>query len=555
MNVYEQRMNQIVHAVAEKAWNQPLLPSGLWFHGDVRDNFYYASYLFAAAVDSDSAAELPFERREAKKRAEQVLDRVLGLQQRDPDRPMYGHWPLNLDPEPDAAAPHELPVELMGSLMAWFRRRYEREIDGRLAAELEASLEHIYRGGFYRKPLTVCNHHEAKYTAAKLIFGQLFKDSELLEDGKNSLKETLRRLRMDGMAEYGCLPWFWHWVQAFNCALEFAEDPGLRGNLEELLDELWSLRAAYYLRGAWAGARSRAWPHDAPKDGNPLHDFVQFGDFELPVEMPRTEYAGFLFYEAPEAARQKALQRSEPSEVRKVLRKTVDGTKRELHSYAYVTEHFAAGGLWERVREFDNEQLRWMFSLPVRQGGKGNQLYFFRPGEGYDPSGLDPRHQSGRMEVLYHQNVTLALFPPRERNDDREAGEVVGVLPEGEWICEPEALFGKAEGVLFAVFLSGRYEIRPMSGYSLVVCSAASVGVVVEALPVKEADQRGVRCLEDFAAWMAERKPAFELGGTSFAVDYNGVMTGDTLSLAGSSLGDFDPLVNGQRISFGNYTV
>lgn len=223
----------------------------------------------------------------------------------------------------------------------------------------------------------MCNHHEAKYTAAKLIFGQRFRDKELLEDGKQSLRDTLSLLRREGMAEYGCLPWFWHWTQAFTCALELAEEPELKQELYELLDELWSLRTSYYLKGAWVGAHSRGWPHDAPRDANVLHDYVQFGDFSLPEEMPRTEYAGFLFHKAPEAKRRLALNRSEPSEVRKVLMKSVDGEMRQLHSYAYVTEHYAAGGLWERVREFDNEQLRWMFSLPIRDGGKANQLYFF----------------------------------------------------------------------------------------------------------------------------------------------------------------------------------
>ena len=98
------------------------------------------------------------------------------------------------------------------------------------------------------------------------------------------------------------LPWFWHWTQAFTCALELMEEPELKRELHELLDELWSLRTFYYLKGAWVGAHSRGWPHDAPRDANVLHDYVQFGDFSLP-EMPRTEYAGFLFHEAPEADR------------------------------------------------------------------------------------------------------------------------------------------------------------------------------------------------------------------------------------------------------------
>lgn len=117
MNDYKERMNRIVRNVAEQAWRQPLLPSGLWFHGDVRDNFYYASYLFAASLDLE--IDPKFNRQEGKRLAEEVLGRVLRLQNKDAKSPMYGHWPLNLGPKPEAASPHTLPVELMGSLMVF----------------------------------------------------------------------------------------------------------------------------------------------------------------------------------------------------------------------------------------------------------------------------------------------------------------------------------------------------------------------------------------------------------------------------------------------------
>lgn len=551
MNAHENRKREIVRKVAEKAWNLPLLSSGLWFHGDIRDNFYYASYLFAAAVDP--AEVPPFERREAKQLAEQVLSRVLRLQDSDPDSSMYGHWPLNLGQAPDEAAPHELPAELMSSLMAYFHQTFGGRMSETLAAEFEAALQHAYRGGFYRKPLTLCNHHEAKYTAAKLIFGELFGDKDLLEDGARSLELTIERLRLEGMAEYGCLPWFWHWIQAFTCAMEFAEESGLKRKLADLLDELWTLRASCYLKGAWTGAHSRGWPHDAPRDANVLFDYVQFGDFGLPYEMPRTEYAGFLFHPAPEAACRLALDRKEPSELRRAVLKSVDGEKRKLHAYSYIAADYAVGGLWERVREFDNEQLRWLFSLPVRANGQGNQLYFFHPGEGYDPSGSDPRHQSGWTEVLYHKNVVMALYPLPEQ--EPVIKEVIGVLPAGEWIFEPEAMFGSAEGVYFAVYVGGgAYEVRPKSGYSLAVCSGSRIGIVVEAVSAGEAGERGAATLKDFAEMMAARRPLFHKNG-GLAAEYTGFITGDAMSLALLSSGSYDPCVNGIPISLGHYEI
>lgn len=553
MNDYKERMSLIVRNVAEQAWSKALRTSGLWFHSDVRDNFYYASYLFAASVDLELDPQ--FNRQEGKRLAEEVLGRVLRLQNRDPKSPMYGHWPLNLEPEPEEASPHVLPVELMGSLMVFFHRKFESDMSEGLAREFETALEHIYHGGFFRKPLTVCNHHEAKYTAAKLIFGQRFGDQELWEDGKQSLRDTLTVLRREGMAEYGCLPWFWHWTQAFTCALELAEDLQLKQELRELLDELWSLRTLYYLKGAWVGAHSRGWPHDAPRDGNVLHDYVQFGDFSLPEEMPRTEYAGFLFYEAPEAKRQLALNRSEPREVRQVVIKSVEGETRQLHSYAYVTESFAAGGLWERVLEFDNEQLRWMFSLPIRAEGKANQLYFFHPGEGYDPSGRDPRHQSEWMEVLYHKNVVLALYPLPESVDAGER-EVVGVLPEGEWLYESEALYGKVDEVYFAIHLSPEttYDIREQSGYHLVACRGNGIALTVEAVSVRDAEHTGIEQLAAFAQRMSRQKPDFITDG-GLEIEYTGWATEDQLSLKHQVSGSSVRRINGAECTFELYSV
>lgn len=546
MSQYQQRMNEIVRKVAAKARHQPLLTSGLWFHGDIRDNYYYASYLFAAAVSPEE--EPGFDRSEGKLLAEKVLHRVLELQQNDPDSPMYGHWPLNLHPVPEQAGPHELPVELMGSLMVYFYHNYARHMSSKLAESFEAALRNVYESNFYRRPLEHYGHHEAKFTAAKLIFGQRYSDQALVEDGRNCLQRTFELIQREGMAEYGSLPWFWHWIQAFTCAFELAEHEEIKAELAEMLDHLWTLRASLYLKGAWVGAHSRGWPHDAPRDANVLHDYVQFGNLTLPEEMPRTEYAGLLFRAAPESALRIALDRKQPSEVCRSILKTVEGQRRVLHSYAYITEQFAAGGLWERVKEFDNEQLRWLFSLPVRLGGLGNQLYFFHPGEGYDESGRDPRDQSEWTEVLYHQNVVMALYPLPES----VRGEVIGVIPEGEWLQEPDALYGQVEDTYFAVYLSGPYEIRRQDGYQLVVCRGRRSGVVVEAVGAAAANERGIFDLGKFASVMSHIQPRFKMD-REFQVEYTGMICGKGLSLYIKEEAGSEALIDGRPVCYDHY--
>lgn len=507
----EERRRLLIRRIAEQAYAQPLLEGGLWFYGDIRNNFYYASYLFAATVDE--TLPVSFDRRTAAARAQAVLLEVLALQNTVPGTPLYGHWPLGLAPVPREAKPHELPAELMGSLLAVFRRRYGERLDSMAAVRLDAALGHVYRGGFYRKPLARYHHHEAKYTAAKLIFGLLFDDRELLADGRDCVKRTLAHLRANGMEEYGGLPWFWHWVQAFAAALEFAAEAEgeerTASDLRALLNELWRIRADWYLGGAWVGAHSRGWPHDVPRDVNVLHDYVQFGGFPLPEELPRTEYAGLLFYPAPPEAMKTALDRSRPTELRKRI---VPVTAAEpWHSYAYIRAEYAAGGLWERVEEFDNEQLRWAFTLPVRADGSVNRLYFFHPGRGYADG--DPRHQSGRMAVLYDRSVVAAWFPGPDARD--AADFAVGVLPAGSWLERPNALYGRCDEALFAVYLSGPYTITERDGWREVRLAPLPGGVVVEALAVREAEKRGIADLEAFAAVMEVRRPVFAGGSVA----------------------------------------
>lgn len=451
------------------------------------------------------------------------------LQNRQPGTELYGHWPLGLNPVPRDASPHELPVELMGNLLAYFCKRYGGALNAQLRIVLNTAFGHIYRSDFYRKPVVTFGHHEAKYTAAKLIFGTMFADEILLEDGRQSLKDTLAYIRTKGMPEYGSLPWFWHWVQAFTCALELVppEDTELTTSLKEMLDHLWNVRAEFYLRGAWVGAHSRGWPHDVPGDANVLHDYVQFGDFQLPEMMPRTEYAGLLFYQASDEILAAAMNHQSPVEVRKITQKVVPTDPQPqplLHSYAYITEEFAAGGMWERVEEFDNEQLRWAFSLPVSGEGGANQLYFFHPGQGYNEG--DPRHQSRYMEVLYHKNVIISLFPIPQG----EKNTIIGVLPQGEWKQEPNTLYGQVGETYVVIYLSHSYQLQERSRFIEVSVAGMPGGVIVEALGIMKAAECGIIGLEAFAAAMAHKERNFEVGEV-LAANYTN-MDGESLVLS-----------------------
>lgn len=548
MTTYEQRQLELIRRIAIQAQKRPLLGSGLWFHHDIRDNFYYAAYLFAASIDAE--INVPFDKELTLASSSQMLLKVLKLQDRDPDSPTYGHWPLRLHPVPKEAEPDPLPAELMGSLLVYFYRDHQEYMSQPLQAAFETAFEHIYKSRFFAKELSEFNHHEAKYTAAKLIFGQMFRDYELVEDGHRSLVRTLRHVRENGMREYGALPWFWHWVQAFTAAWELVEDVDINRDLGDMLDYLWHERSLYYLKGAWAGPHARSLPHDAPKDMNVAFDYVQFGDFPLPEELPRIEFAGFLYYEAPEDVSRNALDRSIPMEVTKCAVRNggqETGAGGRIHKYVYMTEDYAIGGAWERVREYDNEQHRWDLTLPLGRSKSVNQLYFFHPGENYTE--LDPRHESDIGEVLFRKNVAMALFPIPEGEDDR----IVGVLPKGEWIREPNALYGLSGRTYIAVRLMRDCQVEELADRDAAESRGGPNGVVVEAIGSADVERLCIGSLQEFAAIMREHEPEFAADATK--VVYRSLSGDEELELSVGTDGRYQAVVNGDALTFAKYDV
>ncbi|WP_261807845.1 hypothetical protein [Paenibacillus sp. N3.4] len=550
MTNLQRRKDEVIGKIAAKAFWQPLLDSGLLFLDDIRDNFYYASYLFAASQEENEQVE--WDREQGKRKAEEILFRVLELQDQHSDSSTYGHWPLKLRPTPREASKNTLPVELMGSLMVYFYERYANVLNESLRFSFEQALLHIYQSNFYRKPLEHFGHHEAKYTAAKLIFGQRYKDKELLEDGYQSLQNTLSRITSMGMSEYGSLPWFWHWVQAFTCAWELSENVEIKHTLAQMLDYLWAERSTFYLGGAFVGPHARIWPHDMPRDTNVLHDYVQFGDFKWLEEMPRTEYAGFFAYEASTEVKHKALTRAMPMEVKRRVPKAAALAAHKddcLHSYVYITENYAMGGIWERSLEFDNEQHRWDIALPLDAVQGANHVYFFHPGSGYSEGDL--RHQSEYSEVLFHENTIIASYQLPEDQPDT----IIGCLPVGDWVEETSGLFGFCGNVYIAIHVQQPYQRVVLEDRSIVTSRGRSNAVVVACIDKNTANSLGIEDVHQFAKTAKQKQPSFtQVIEGDFRITYMNFKN-EILVLGSGPDSEMSRLVNGKAVDFTTYTV
>ncbi|CAG7652259.1 hypothetical protein PAESOLCIP111_06491 [Paenibacillus solanacearum] len=557
------RKQEVLRLAAEQAMTLPLSESGYWFHKDVRDNFYFAIHLFGYTAEG-APDWTEAKRNEGRELAVRMLYNVLKLQMQDASHPMYGHWPLQLGHDPASAKPHVLPVELMGCMLMFFYEKYREALPAELKSEISLSILHMYQSSVYRHPLKSMHHHEAKHTALKLLLGHEFGDEALLEEGIRCAQRMLRHVRTYGFKEYGCLPWHWHWIQAFTCVWDTVEDETARTVAGELLAYLWGLRAEAYLRGAWVGPHSRIWPHDAPKDTNTPLDYIAFGDFTAPQTFPRLEGAALYAYEVPAAVRERALAYAEPREVKRLIRFAgEDGEVTEsAHTYTYVTREYALGGIYERREEFDNEQLRWDVSLPLdsEPAAAGvNQLYFFHPGSKYAPG--DDRHASSYGEALFDKGAVLQLWALPENAAGDTFGQLVGCLPKGEWRFGEFGGCGKLGSVYAAFHAWGGGPVvitEKADRYSASVPLEAGrlAGIVVEVMSSEEAAALGIRDLDAWTAAAEERfSDAFKLLPDGLAASYRS-FSGSELRLEVRNDGMLvTRTVGGADPAFDDYTI
>jgi hypothetical protein len=183
----------------------------------------------------------------------------------------------------------------------------------------------------------------------------------------------------------------------------------------------------------------------------------------------------------------------------------VDGIVTEkAHTYSYITADYAVGGIWEWRQEFDNEQQRWVVTLPLTEttiADGVNQLFFFHPGDRY-MSG-DDRHASPYGEVLLHKDAVIQLWAlPEDASDVYPS--LIGCLPKGEWRFHGKSGYGRIGNLYTAFHLMNDFIIEEKADRISVASAvvSAALGVIVEAISSSEALAKGIETVDDFAAAM-----------------------------------------------------
>ncbi|RKL66912.1 hypothetical protein CR203_13870 [Salipaludibacillus neizhouensis] len=549
---FEKRRLEIISLAAEQALKLPFKKDNFWFLDDLRDNFYFATHLYAA-VHEDTIS-LSSDKKDSEKLAVEVILDGLRLQDRSPESDTYGHWPLHLSPKPSVAQPHPLPAELLSSFFLHFYNVYQDTFPTDLKEELQRSFQHIYESTFLDRVPESFSHHESKLYANQLMFGQYFNDQALANRGYKNMKELYEHVNEYGFREYGALPWLWHWTQAVTFARQFVVNTKSSDLLSKLLNLLWKNRVDFYFKGTWIGAHSRGLPHDIPEDRNNVIDYIQFGDFDIPKALPRLEGAGFLNHQVSNDLNDRATSHKKALEIKKKINMYMERDKvnhEAIHHYVYMTSDYALGGIWERTEEHMNEQHRWDVTLPIQTDGI-NQAYFFHPSEDYVAG--DERHESNRSNVMFNKNVIAATYDLTNSG----CNHVIGVLPKGSWLIEETNLYGLVDQSYFAIHLMHSFSHEKKEDRMLLKSEGKENGVVMEVISTEEASQYNITSLNQFKSSMEKQKAIFQINdNNTLKINYQSIHT-DSLSIE-SSLDlkekNCKRTVNGEDVNFIDYEV
>ncbi|MDF2652881.1 MAG: hypothetical protein K0Q73_8686, partial [Paenibacillus sp.] len=175
----------------------------------------------------------------------------------------------------------------------------------------------------------------------------------------------------------------------------------------------------------------------------------------------------------------------------------------------------------------------------------------FHPGLGYAEGDL--RHQSEYSEVLFHQNALIASY--QIPVDQPEL--TMGCLPVGDWVEEPNGLFGLCGHVYMAVHMQQSFQREVREDRSVITSKGRTNSVVIECIDQKTAQLYDIRDVQQFANVMKQKQPVYTLSSEgNLQITYT-TLKDETMVLCSGLHSDrkIIRLVNGEAVDFTTYTV
>jgi hypothetical protein len=224
---------------------------GVWAHG-TRSNVDYAARLLSSA-DSEAS----------RTRAEQILEKIISLQEIDPKSSWYGAWPWYVEEPLARMSPPDLNWAIfIGNRIAEIIIVSGNALSDGLRRKMLLSLRHAC-ASFVRRSVGP-DYTNVFISGARLVTvgGEVLSDIGMITYGRQALRKLFDQTRAQGsFSEYNSPDYTVFDLSEVEAILHFSSNTAIRVIAEALRRLVWTLIADYFHPGTgeWAGPHGRAY--------------------------------------------------------------------------------------------------------------------------------------------------------------------------------------------------------------------------------------------------------------------------------------------------------
>jgi|GEM_PF-535153 carbonic anhydrase len=226
------------------------VPDGTWAHS-TRSSLDYALALLQAGGE------------EWEKRAADIVDRVLGLQETDPTDDYYGVWPWLLEePVREMAPPDRNWADFCGAILAQMLIEHAEQLSESLRERMRDGLGHAAWEIFRRNVGPEYTNIAIMGAGVALMAGEILDEKRLVDYGRQRLSRFVRHARRHGgFNEYNSPTYTMVALHECERILQLVDDEEGQRTANGLRGWIWHVIGLHFhpRTRQWAGPHSRAY--------------------------------------------------------------------------------------------------------------------------------------------------------------------------------------------------------------------------------------------------------------------------------------------------------
>ncbi len=271
---------------------------------------------------------------EHNQRGRELLEKVLRLQDTDPESRTFGVWPWYAEePLTEMASVDFNWADFQGAVLAVILRDFSHRLPDELRQKTRKALEYATRAIIKRNVGPNYTNIAIMGATVSAAAGEILDRHDFLEYGRKRLRRSLDHYReTGGFNEYNSPVYGMIVVQELERMIHLVRDPYCKADARALLDETWKSIAEHYHipTGQWAGPHARSYS-DRLSLGTRRSIFSRAGLLETP------EYGTGASILIPEIA--------VPERYRSLFSKMPSQPVRLRHRFVRRTPHFDTIGV------------------------------------------------------------------------------------------------------------------------------------------------------------------------------------------------------------------